>query len=521
MGKSWNSLSRDDQVKLELKASIDPIFFCENEYFLGQRLYREPAGTSQYDIIKTFFQKNDKGEAIYNELVLSVGMRASKTFLSSLITTYELFQLLLFDDPAGHFGLGRGSEIFLINAATNDDQAKDTIFAQTKAKIVNSPWFQAQSYKERTNEFKFDDKNVVVRSGGSNSDALVGKTAKLVLFDELDSFLSTQGKRSGQMVYSRLGKSVRSFGHEGKKVSLSSPLTSDGVIMSLAKQYSGLDPKKEFEYGIYKYKQKLVVYLPTWKMNPTLTYEMLWDEDGQFDPGTFWRDFGAKPTYGSDLFYKDPTAIKFAEIPNQAVHFCDNPDNAKSFFWDWEPDKKHDYKIAGDPAQKEDAFAFSIGHVENEKPIVDAMFRLVPENKIELKPSELKDVITGLHNMFGFNEMVIDQNRYPEITEELENRGVDVIIHNADYSTHRFLKSRILGGIAQIPHDDVLFKELTQLKDIRGIRVDHPDTRTGSKDLADAVANLGWLLIDSKNLKKVDKNKQQMTFVTGVRPWKK
>ena len=55
MGKSWNSLSRDDQVKLELKASIDPIFFCENEYFLGQRLYREPAGTSQYDIIKTFF----------------------------------------------------------------------------------------------------------------------------------------------------------------------------------------------------------------------------------------------------------------------------------------------------------------------------------------------------------------------------------------------------------------------------------------------------------------------------------
>ena len=114
MVKAWNTLSRDDQVKLELKASIDPIFFCENEYFLGQRLYREPKGTSQYDIIKNFFAKTDKGESIYNELVLSVGMRASKTFLSSLITTYELFQLLLFDDPAAHFGLGRGSEIFLI-----------------------------------------------------------------------------------------------------------------------------------------------------------------------------------------------------------------------------------------------------------------------------------------------------------------------------------------------------------------------------------------------------------------------
>ena len=48
-------------------------------------------------------------------------------------------------------------------------------------------------------------------------------------------------------MYSRLGKSVRSFGHEGKKVSLSSPLTSDGVIMSLARQYSGLDAQAELQ----------------------------------------------------------------------------------------------------------------------------------------------------------------------------------------------------------------------------------------------------------------------------------
>ena len=520
MGKSWNTLSRDDQVRLELKASVDPIFFCENEYFLGEKLYRTPKGTSQYDIIKEFFKKTPKGESVYNELVLSVGMRASKTYLSSLITTYELFQLLLFEDPAAHFGLSRGSEIFLINAATNDDQAKDTIFAQTKAKIDNSPWFQAQSYKERTNEFKFDNKSVVVRSGGSNSDALIGKTAKLVLFDELDSFLSTQGKRSGQMVYSRLGKSVRSFGHEGKKVSLSSPLTSDGVIMSLAKMYSGARISKDFEYGIYTKQQKMVVYLPTWKMNPTLTYEVLWNEDGQFDPGTFWRDFGAKPTYGTDLFYKDPTAIKFSDKPNLAVHFCDFPDNAKVFNWDWKPDEAHDYKIAGDPAQKEDAFAFAIGHVEDEKPIVDALFRLVPENKIELKPSEVKAVVVGLHEIFGFNEMVIDQNRYPEITEEMEQVGVDVILHQADYTTYRFMKSRLLGGILQIPHDDVLLKELTQLKDIKGTRVDHPDVKGGSKDMADAVANLSWLLIDSKNLKKNENRKSQMQFITGVSPWK-
>ena len=37
--------------------------------------------------------------------------------------------------------------------------------------------------------------------------------------------------------------------------------------------------------------------------------------------------------------------------------------------------------------------------------------------------------------------------------------------------------------------------------------------------MADAVANLSWLLIDSKNLKKVDKHKSQMQFITGVSPW--
>ena len=81
------------------------------------------------------------------------------------------------------------------------------------------------------------------------------------------------------------------------------------------------------------------------------------------------------------------------------------------------------------------------------------------------------------------------------------------------------MKSRLLGGILQIPHDDVLLKELTQLKDIKGTRVDHPDVKGGSKDMADAVANLSWLLIDSKNLKKIDKHKTQMQFITGVSPW--
>ena len=85
MGKAWNTLTKDEQIRMELKASVDPIFFCENEYFLGQKLWRTPKGTSQYDIIRKFFKKTEKGESIYNELILSVGMRASKTFLSSLI----------------------------------------------------------------------------------------------------------------------------------------------------------------------------------------------------------------------------------------------------------------------------------------------------------------------------------------------------------------------------------------------------------------------------------------------------
>ena len=58
MGEAWNTLSKGDQVRLELKASVDPIFFCENEYFLGEKLYRTPKGTSQYDIIKEFFKRH-------------------------------------------------------------------------------------------------------------------------------------------------------------------------------------------------------------------------------------------------------------------------------------------------------------------------------------------------------------------------------------------------------------------------------------------------------------------------------
>lgn len=532
----WNSLTRAEQLQHTVRAIDDVKFFCSNEYFLNLKLYDKPGidpdkgiGISQVQIIDEFFKKKvdtatNTTVSIYNELVLALGMRASKTFLASIISVYEAFGLLVHEDPASYWNLAKGSQIFIINAAKNEEQAKDTVFAQTKAKIDNSPWFQGQMYKERTNEFNFESKNIVIRSGSSNSDALVGKTAKLALFDEIDRFQSTDGKSSGWMTYTSLGKSTGTFGHEGKKVSLSSPLTMDGVILTLARRYSGV-PEEKFDYGIYKNNGKLVVFYPTWMLNPTLTFEMLWEEYGQWDAASFWRDFGAKPSFATTQFYKNPDSIKYSHRKNLAEEFCDNPSNAKTFYWDYQPEMKWEYKLIGDPAQKDDAFAFAIVHLENGIPIVDAVWRLVPENGVELKPSEVKEMILSVTTRFAISEVLFDQDRFPEITESLNNRGVEVILHMADYITHRGLKSRILldPPKVEVPFMEKLHEEFSNLLDIKGKQVEHPERKNSKgekigKDMVDVCANGVWLLVDSKNIKKDDKA-PQMTFIMGMRPW--
>jgi len=57
------------------------------------------------------------------ELVLSIGRRSGKTFICACVVAYEVYKLILKDNPQGYYGIPKTNVIQLISVATDKDQA--------------------------------------------------------------------------------------------------------------------------------------------------------------------------------------------------------------------------------------------------------------------------------------------------------------------------------------------------------------------------------------------------------------
>ena len=126
--------------------------------------------------------------------------------------------------------------------------------------------------------------NVIIRSGHSNSSSLVGKTAKVIDFDELARFIDKGGKYSADRVYYSLIRSVEPFKEDGKLVDISSPMFQEDMICRLYDLSKNIDNMLGF-------------WLPTWEMNPNLPFDSSFlQAELKKNPEAFWRDFGAQPS---------------------------------------------------------------------------------------------------------------------------------------------------------------------------------------------------------------------------------
>jgi hypothetical protein len=471
--KSWSSLQPSEQFKLCLQAYDDPVFFAENEYFMDQQLW-----DSEKWVLREFDRKVN-GERVYNELLFIAGMRSMKTYLGGLINCNETFRLLQLEDPAKHFGLAKGTEIFLINVATNDRQARDTIFARTKAFIDNSPWFQAQNYREIYDEFRFPDKNIVIRSGGSNSSSIVGRTTKIAFFDELSRFLNTQGQRSGKVVYESLGRSVSTFKMDGLRVVTSSPLYVDDVVMELEKEVKGLP-------------NVMLIHKPTWELNPNLPL------DGPFmqnelkrNKEAFWRDFGAKPSYSIEAFFREPQLL---QLNKTRINFADYDVLPAPGPWH--------YLLSCDVASKLNSYGVAMGHREAETAVIDLMTRFTPKPGItEVDVKSVTKYLQTLITQYAIDEVAFDIAGYPETIQEIRSMSVEIQIHNPLKPEYDRLKELAYVGRLDLCNYPFVIEELQSLELIKGKQVH----TSKSKDVADSLANLVWLMFHAEESKEKKK----------------
>jgi hypothetical protein len=514
---------------------VDAKTFVESSDYLGQ----PPLSPVQYDIVEAMsqiFKKEDlqelygdaEGARYYdkytkNEIILQLGKGSGKDFVSTVACAYIVYKLLCLKDPARYFGKPTGDAIDLINVAINAQQAKNVFFKGFKTKIEKSPWF-AGRYNAKADSVEFD-KSITVYSGHSERESHEGLNLLLAVLDEISGFASEVGTgneqgKTAENIYKAFRGSVDSrFPDLGKVVLLSFPRYQGDFI---SKRYEDVIAEKEtiekkhifimnedlphedasnrFEISwdedniiSYKVPKILALKRPTWEVNPTRKID---DFKLAFytDLGDAMMRFACTPTFASDAFFKQKEKLE------KCMNTRNPLDSFRRFDQGFKPDPEKTYYIHADLAQKHDKCAVAIAHVdkwvniqvikdyEQVAPIVvvDAVAWWEPRAEGPVNLSEVKQWIINLRRE-GFNLGMVSFDRWQsfDIQNELQAVGIKTETVSVAKKHYEDLAMMIYEERVAIPMIPILLEEMSELKIMKGNRVDHP--RKKSKDLADAV----------------------------------
>jgi hypothetical protein len=514
---------------------VDAKTFVEGEDYLNQ----PPLSDIQYDIVEAMSQiykiedlvdlmGEDEGRKYYkkytkNEVILQLGKGSGKDFTSTVACAYIVYKLLCLKDPARYFGKPSGDAIDIINVAINAQQAKNVFFKGFKTKIEKSSWFAGKFYaKADSVEF---DKAITVYSGHSERESHEGLNLILAVLDEISGFAqeigtgNDQGKTADN-IYKAFRASVDSrFPDLGKVALLSFPRYPGDFI---SQRYDDVIMEKEVvtkthkfvmnpdlpedatgnsleitwdEDSIisYKYPGMFALKKPTWEVNPTRKID---DFKLAFytDLGDAMQRFACVPTFASDAFFKQQEKVRAAMTLRNPL------DQFRRFDTTFVPDPDKIYYVHADLAQQHDKCAVAIAHVDKwvniqvikdyqqvaPVVVVDAVAYWEPRIEGPVNLSEVKQWIQNLRRL-GFNIGLVSFDRWQsfDIQNELKQVGMRTDTVSVAKKHYEDMAMLIYEERLAMPAIDLLFEELTELKIMRGNKVDHP--RKKSKDLADAV----------------------------------
>lgn len=455
-------------MRTVIKGKADPVWFIEE--VLHQKLFPKQA-----EIIREFYKSRyDPTAEQYKTLIVLAGMRSGKTAMASMMAVYEFFDVITMEDPAAHYGLLKNQPIFITVVATSEKLAEDGVFTNMANYITNCEWLTKWfDIKITGGRIECPAKHVIAQVLGSWVTTAVGRSNRLVVFDEMDLFEDTAGKRGSWELWSRLGNSTATFGLDGHRLAISSPKSASGIMMTLFKQGK-------------KAPNTLSYLLPTWEMNPNLTKQDLMDTH-KYQMHAFWRDFACQPEMAGGMQF--PEGIKLTPMINVL----------RSNIIPKEPASR---VLAIDPAVKNDAFGIACGYRDRlGNIVVDGVHKFTKEEgDAYILPSDIEKFIYSCVPRLNINYLIYDVWMFPSIIEQMQVRygivGEKHIVRKEDYDRWRGLQENPTDiKLLIVDDEDLRFEaealivksENTQLP-----KTDH--TYGGTKDIADCVANVIWYL---------------------------
>jgi len=434
----------------------------------------------QEQLVREFYQhRYDKNKPQMKNLVLEAGQRSGKTVLASLMGIYEFFTTITLDDPARHYGLIKGQPIFVTCVATSRQLAEDGVFANMVNHIEGNEWFdQWFNLNIKETRIECQEKGVICQVLGSWMTTAVGRTNICAILDEVDYFEETAGKRGAWAIYEKLKNSTMTFGDDGHVIVISSPRSVTGIIKSLVNDGR-------------THPRTIARTYATWEMNPHITEESL-REEYKHNMTAFWRDFACQPEAAGGLQF--PEGITLTPMVNVLRN---------SQYRDTQPRIR---VLSIDPAIKNDSFGIACGYrTLNDEIIIDGVHKFTKQTgNAYISPQEVSAYIMEVIPRLNVNNLVFDTWMFPNIIEDVQQKyGIVATKHIVDKSSYDLWRGlqEDPGTISlMIVEDEDLQREgdslVVKSGETKIPRVDHPFN--GSKDLADAVCNCIWFLVNNK-----------------------
>lgn len=174
---------------LEVERSpVDIETFVRSETYLGLGVEGlDPDGRVWPEVLR---ELREICSGRYDLILLVGGLGGGKTYSATLALIYQLYRLLLLDDPHKHYGLDPASPIILAVQNRTRKLAERNDYALARNLLTASPWFQQNApWDERLkSRVKFIKHNVELWPASGDAEDLLGLNLFSLILDESNFF---------------------------------------------------------------------------------------------------------------------------------------------------------------------------------------------------------------------------------------------------------------------------------------------------------------------------------------------
>jgi phage terminase large subunit-like protein len=439
---------------------------------------------------------------IFQELILAIGRRGTKSTLASCISNYEMYKLLKRGDPSAFYGFPPFTVFSILNVAPTDEQS-GIVFDMTQNMAMRCPYMKDRSNHQTMTYFDLQTdpdikahgkarSSLISLAGGCSSNALRGRNAIIVIMDEMAHFIDNNGRFSGSEVYKALTPSIASFRRDGKVILISSPYAKFGRFYDRFTE-SFTEPEITLSFKMYSA-----------MVNPTIPTEIL-KAARKRDRVGFMCEYGGEFSDTITAWIDDENEFKRCVVntpaPGRGVH-----------------DVQYYYGI--DLGFKNDGTSVSIVHKENDKIVLDyanvwysgasdvwdvddSIYKMCNKYAgLELiRMNDIVGEIKELVKWFPAKEGVFDQHNGYALaelfqTEHLPQFAMESFSEGLNSEVYQLTKRLYAEQLLTLFDHPVLVKELLTLEAEKRARdktiVRAPGRKGAHDDISDAFCRAVW-----------------------------